>query len=309
MKKSVIYFLIFFCLNGLVTAQVEGQKPATFKVEDIYFGAISFAQNYSYAGTDDFKLLAPSSTILNRDLSGYSNNHYFSGSVGNGFSAMVGFKGLNKKTNQYRTDRIYRLGIQATGIDVISQSLSKIDRVALDTLYSPITNSSYYIDSIYAHGINMTHSVSIAALDASVIFRTKPERRFKIYGGFGLVAGARLNATTAVFESRSKYIETYASNGDMVDETNRNYSDQNRETHRNKNGAYAAVYIPMGYTFRLGNKREFWKRLHIAGEFRPQILFTGLSELNSQVSSSLSTTGGFRYILGDVQQNQNYPIK
>ena len=143
----------------------------------------------------------------------------------------------------------------------------------------------------------MAQRANVVAIDVSVIFRTKPDKRFKLYAGIGVTVGGRINATTTVSEYKSSSIETNTEGGNV--ESHQNYSENESitETYRNRGSVYAAIYMPIGYTFRMGNKRDFWKRLHLMGEIRPQLSVAGIPEIRTELATAITTVGGFRYIL------------
>ena len=143
----------------------------------------------------------------------------------------------------------------------------------------------------------MSQTATVVALDASVIFRTKPDKRLKLYGGIGISIGGKFNVTTSITERGSEGISTTTSRDDYEFESEMERDDPIVETYDNKGSIYSALYLPMGYTFRLGNKREFWKRLHLMGEIRPQLSIAGIPEIRTEVTTAITTVGGFRYLL------------
>jgi hypothetical protein len=47
------------------------------------------------------------------------------------------------------------------------------------------------------------------------------------------------------------------------------------------------AYLPLGVDFRIGNKRDFWKRIHLFYEARPSINMTAIPELRTITNASI----------------------
>src|SRR5690606_33840629 len=132
-----------------------------------------------------------------------------------------------------------------------------------DTLTSSQTGQVVYIDSVYTQNYSMDYVSEQLRLDGSVIFRTNPEGRWSLYAGIGFTVGLSVNATTEIYYSKYGRIETRYPNGQTSHSYQYYYPGSyisKTETFRNKTNFSVSPYIPMGVDFRIGKKREFWKR-------------------------------------------------
>ena len=66
------------------------------------------------------------------------------------------------------------------------------------------------------------------------------------------------------------------------------------ERNINKNTYGYATYLPMGVDFRIGNKREFFKQLHVFYEARPFVNYTYIPELGGINSVGIKSALGLR---------------
>jgi hypothetical protein len=65
----------------------------------------------------------------------------------------------------------------------------------------------------------------------------------------------------------------------------------------NKNNFGFSAYIPLGINLRLGNKIEFWKKVNLFYEIRPNINITYVPELRTVTNAFLQVGCGFRITL------------
>lgn len=199
-----------------------------------------------------------------------------------GLNANVGLSMLNKETDTYRNNMILRLGIQAHISHISGDFGYQEQRYRLDTLSSAIDGGELYIDSLFVHTTNIVQEANMLNLDVAVIFQTDREKQWSIYGGGGLLLGVSVNASTIINEqlySRYEYSGKYAQNEvnsfSILDWKN-NYS-----RFDNKMNLNGILYLPLGVDMRLGNHKDFWKRLHLFYEFRPELGFHYAPETGS----------------------------
>lgn len=265
------------------------------KAKDLTVSQILSSEANYFATLQDFKKLAPNSQTLNQDFSGFysSNSNYIN--IGGGLSALLGFSIYNKKRAAYLPNCTLRLGFQGYSVSQLSQGFIKENTVALDTLYSASTQTTVYIDSNYHHYINLSKNATNLALDFSVIFNSNPERRFQLHGGIGLTTGAAIASNTSVYESESTKLIVRTQ--DSYYSGNSNFSsDYTQENYRNKTGLVGSIYFPLGYNFRLSNKREHLKNIYLFGEIRPAVSITQIPELFVNVNTSFSGIFGVRFV-------------
>jgi hypothetical protein len=140
----------------------------------------------------------------------------------------------------------------------------------------------------------MSKSATNLALDLSLIYNSNPERRFQIHGGIGLNVGAAIASRTNIDEFETSKINVRANGAQVYG--NNNYNNAFAlEAYRNKTGILGAVYFPIGYNFRLSNKKEFLKNIFLFGEFRPAVSITHIPELFVNVNANFSGLFGIKF--------------
>jgi len=241
-----------------------------------------YAQAQQYGTIDEFKQLAPGSTILKADFTGYNQAGTSWSNINGQFSANVGFRFSNKSKTAYRPNPILRLGFSYMNVTDLSNNLTNTREFRSDTLVSITNGSMYYMDSVITRNYNMRHNSDQIRLDVALVYRTNPKARWQFYGGMGLTAGISLNSNTSI---------EYAINNTVQDDSDQeeyyypffyynteDFTYQN-EYYRNSLDFGMSVYTPLGLDFRMGKKREFWKRVHLFYEIRPGVAFSNIGDL------------------------------
>lgn len=134
-------------------------------------------------------------------------------------------------------------------------------------------------------------------LDASLIFKSRPEKRFVFYSGIGLTAAKSISATTSVYYSYYSRLD-YKSEDDLF----KNYRpevdrySETEESKANGNASFAA-YIPLGLDFTIGKRNKWLRRAHLFYEIRGSYYTVIVGNYGAENSTLLSTGLGFRYSL------------
>jgi len=293
---NILSALVSLTVSFSVFGQEE--QPKTIKrinVQDIYIQTGLFSERNTNGTLTDFKSLAPQSVILNSNMTDFSPSGGFSLTSNMMFSVMLGLQFSDKQKANYRANPLLRLGISYFSGTTLTGGLYKEDRKPYDTLTSAQTGQTVYIDSVNTKNYSMNYSSEQLRFDGSVIFRTNSKARWSIFTGLGITAGLSINANTDIYYSNSGRAETRYPNG------NTSYSygyagsgNYKTEKFRNKNNFGASIYIPMGVDFRIGKKREFWKRTHLFYELRPGINITSIPELRAITNASVQHGLGLR---------------
>lgn len=236
---------------------------------------------------DDFKILAPNSSILAMDFSQYNPQGFPTYltpgmNMSSSYSLQLGLQcaKMPKVT--------YRLGItHISNEGVISASGVYSQSFPYDTLTSSQTGDQTFLDSTNTKYYFMNHSNQQIRLDGAMIFRMFPEKRWSIHTGLGASIGMSYQSNTIIgyWESSSMY--SYSGNY---------YFDQNgeRESYKNKNSIGASLYIPFGIDFGIGKKREFWMPFHLYAETRPSLNINSINGIGTSFSPGMSSTLGLR---------------
>ena len=290
--KSIIACSLLFA--ALAANAQESKKLKRINVNEFYLFTGS-SNVWSNNGTlEDFKALAPQSTLLNSDFSKFntgSGQHYSNIAM---FSTMIGIQFRDKEKKQYRSNPQLRAGISYFNNASMSRWMSTDERIPIDTLVSAKTNQTAYIDSVHSEKYGMRYSSQQLSLDLSLIFRTNPEARWSLYAGIGIIAGISINSNTDIYYSNSYSIDSYFETGNAPfgyrnshSEYNHSRSEYISESFQNKNNTIFGAYLPLGVDFRIGNKKDFWKRIHLFYEARPSINMTTIPELRTYTNASI----------------------
>ena len=233
---------------------------------------------------DDFKIIAPNSSILLTDFSQYNQQGYASfRTPGNNFSSNYSLQlGLQCAKMPKVT---FRVGIaHVSNEGALSAFGSYSQSFPYDTLTSSQTGEQTFLDSTNSKYYNMNHSNQQIRLDGAMIFRMFPEKRWSIHTGLGASLGMSYQSNTEI-----RYWEsTSISSGDYYEENGVS------ETFKNKNSLGASLYIPFGVDFGIGKKREFWMPFHLYAETRPSLNINSINGVGTTFSPGMSSAVGLR---------------
>jgi opacity protein-like surface antigen len=293
---NVKHTLSALLLAGLATSTLAQEKEEPVKrvrVTDFYLtSGLVFGSSQSWNITD-FQNLAPNSTLLNQDFSGYNpgmsddKGMPFDMNTNQQITMMIGMNFSDKNKTEIKGNPHFRVGVTYRNGSLVSGDLSRIDRFTFDTLTSS-GGSAYSVDSVFHNSYKMNYSTQQLHLDASLVFRTSPERRASLFGGIGVMAGMGINSRTTInYKQHQGTIVNYPSyqsddfgmkdNGEVIKDS---------ESIKNKAAFGFNVYVPMGLDLRLCNKNEFWKRVHLSLEMRPGLSMVSSPELGLLTSFS-----------------------
>jgi hypothetical protein len=295
---NIIKFAWAIILLTLTISAFGQDQPKEVKkigIHDFFIYTGVSSTYYNSPTLSEFQSLAPQSELLDKNFSNYSSYLGSSGTSSGTFSAMVGLQFRDKQKTSYKKSPLLRLGLSYFSTSTISGGLYKTDRQAFDTLTSSQSGQLAFVDSIYSNNYSMNYSSDQLRFDASLIFRTNPEARWSIYSGIGISTGFSINAYTDIYYGNFSTTETTYANGSTSISYNTNGEDnQQSERFKNKTNFGASTYIPMGLDFRLANKGEFGRRIHLFYEIRPSLTFTSIPELSTYANVGIHQGLGLR---------------
>jgi hypothetical protein len=297
-NKVVVAFIMTF-VSICAFAKIENTKPVKkIKLKDLSIHQGLFIEWNKLGSIADFKTLAPQSVLLKTPTDDFMQGSGTSTSGNTAFSFLLGFQLLDKQKNSYKSNPYLRLGVSYYSITSITTFATKDERRTVDTLTSAQTGKTIYIDSLTTQILNLNYTTSQLRFDGSLLMKTNLEKRWLVYTGIGLTAGLSLNATTEIYYNKYYGSQTIdAKDGGLLTFDYSYTSNTKSEKFKNRPTLGGSVYIPIGVTFRLGNKRAFWKHTHLYYEFRPGMNITNIPALRTIANTSLHHGLGLRWAL------------
>ena len=116
-----------------------------------------------------------------------------------------------------------------------------------------------------------------------------------MFTGVGFTAGMGTNAHTFISYQSSKHIDKTTDGTSSVWEYLPDEDKYESESFDNKNNMGISVFIPIGVDFRIGQKRKFWRKVHVCYEMRPGANFMFIPELRTIKSAGVQNSLGFKY--------------
>ncbi len=266
-----------------------GTAQAQISINEIYLQSGAFF-GQTKGSLADFQTLAPSSSILQQDLSAYQSSPIYSFNLpGQSQTLSLGLK-LAKLPNA-----TLRLGLMHTGQrNALSAGGSYTETFRIDTLTSSQSGEQFFIDSFSTHSYHANYTQEQLRLDASLIFRYKADKRWSFFGGIGANFGLSYNAATTIHHRVSPYGDYYGY-GFFNDIMFNDFGTHETETFENKGGFGLGVYAPLGIDFQVGKKREFWKPMHLYMELRPGFNVNQIAGLGTTFSAGNFSNVGIRF--------------
>ena len=267
--------------------QEQQFKPIKkFCIQDVYIHTGLFVERNPSGNLADFKTLAPKSNLLNGNFTNFNTNNGISMNSNTMFSILIGIKFSDKKKTSYKSNPLLRVGFSYFSGTSLTGYLYKETRKTYDTLTSSQTGQNIYIDSLTVQAYGMNYSSQQLRFDGSVIFRSDPTARWSLFIGIGITTGISINAKTQIYYSKYSRVENQYFNNNSTSFPSSGSGDYKSENFKQKNNFGASAFIPLGIDFRIGRKREFWKRTHLFYELRPGINITSIPELRTIINPS-----------------------
>jgi hypothetical protein len=284
---------ILACLlwASLSFVQAQDTPKGRLYLSDLYIQTGLISQNDVSLSLADYRNLAPQSVLLNRDLSEYQGASSFRHYGGRRttaplFSMLVGINFREKPNWQLR------VGFTQFGESLGNFYLNKTVRTPHDTLVSTQTGSMTFLDSVDSKSYSMQHIRQQMRLEASLIYRTNPEKRWSFYAGIGASLNLQLNGKTQIWYYEHNVLETRATNGNyyVYERSYQNFrhnSNDKSEEFAHKSSLGFTLFAPIGLDFRVGKKHPIWSKVHLFAEIRPSITFSRIDK-----NYKFSTIGG-----------------
>jgi hypothetical protein len=296
MKKSTLIF-ISLIISCFVYCQTENTKGVM--IHDI--SAFSGMQGSpTYTGTlTDFIKLAPNSAMLNNDFTGFlfSDNYNGPPNSNTAFNINMGFLFYNCEKKEFKANPKLNVGLAYNKSNYLSFYSSKEEIYRFDTLSSASSSYEVYMDTVVNASYEMSYYFEQLGINSSLIFATNPESRWSIYAGVGVTAAVSLKSNTDIsYYSSSAIVSTIPASNYSSARTVRNSikSDYSNEFTPTKTNVSFFGYIPLGLDFRIGKKKEFWKKMHLAIELQPGIVVDCIPELGNKTYGMLKSGFGLR---------------
>jgi hypothetical protein len=277
---------------ALPTAQ---PKPkGRLQLADLYIQTGMFHYIEAPLGLADYRLLAPNSVLLKQDFSSYNNPNYPLTVSSGHFSMLAGINFREKPNWQLR------VGFSQSSEYLSNLNLYKWVNKPYDTLTSAQTGQQILVDSVYRTSYHFRHERQMMRVEASLIYRTNPERRWGFYAGIGVSVNLSLNSKTTITEYQDAYTEqkTNAYNTPRYFSYISTELNNKTEQFTNKNSVGYSFFTPLGVDFRVGKKHPLWSRVHLTYEIRPMVQVSSVNGLQKFSDFALQHNIGLRLRLG-----------
>ena len=284
--KKFTWILIFLPFAAFMQETNETPK-LTFKSISILGGASDYN---TVSSLSDFKKLATESQFVNTDFSAFGSGKNREKDA-NFTTVYFNFSLNSDKKFFASSEQSLRFGISFGESTPLSKSYSNKENYRVDTLVSNQNGDEVFIDSIHQEHYRFKYNQQQVYLSSAYLIHTNSGSRFSFYAGLEMGFGVTLNANTEISYSAYNYIENYYNKGAK---DSKEYV-RKTESFRNKSSFMALASIPLGIDFRFGNRRAFWKRLHLIAEYRPSIYFVSIPEIGTISGTSYIGSGGLRF--------------
>lgn len=214
------------------------------------------------------------------------------------FNIQLGWTPMVAGSSEKSKHRNWRVGLMAQGFQSSLYSNVNENTFRVDTLYQGSTGSIYgFLDSTERYMSNGYYRATSIKADIAHIWSTDNTKRFNLFAGLGMNAGLNIAPKTEIFSNRWSESVLRDANGEVI-RSNGSYNsnwDFERETFQNKTGFASTAYIPMGLDFRVGNKREYLKNLHLFSEIRPALNVVVVPETRTYIFPTIQSTIGVKW--------------
>ncbi len=289
MKHSLLLFILsFLCIKG--TAQGESVKVSNIIVT---YGTSNV--NYDRMSVDDFLKLAPEGMDYVFDHEDMNEDYFGGRASSESFTALLGLRFKDENGQGYSTNPTLRIGVSYHRYSDLQMQLYNSETYVIDTLVSNQTGEEFPVDSTYYKNVYADYSTQQVRLDASMIYRTKPEARLSLYGGIGFSAGISFGNETNVNRN-----ETANWTNPEINAPSNYESKGERGVFSNEEGYIFSGYIPLGIDYRLAKEHPLWSNISVICEMRPSLELIDIPELKTYVDGDFQVQFGFRMNVADI---------
>lgn len=296
MRPIILTFIALTGFSSFIRAQ-QLKSPA-WRVSDFQFSMGTEVANTSpIIRPVEIANFAPGSQFIVPGQAGFYSDGWIPAWSSSLLTLQIGLHPADKVSGEVKKNRTLRLGLTAQGIKTQIYSSMMDRRFRMDTLLNSSSSSLFgYLDSVYHHDVYADYSGTAIKLEASFVYSTDPERRFSLYGGAGVNAGALINTRTDVSSTEWSTREITDSRGYLISDEWYQADElrSKEENYRNKSGWSASLFIPLGVDLRLGKKKDFWNQLHLFTEMRPSLTMLSMPETKTYVVPGIQNTAGFK---------------
>lgn len=293
MKKQLIFLPFIMFLMNANTSQCQEIKRINISEFYLIPSTIIFSPNS--LNIIEIERLAKNSSLLSNtnNFAGFDNNSYNGMNGNTSFSLLLGFNISDKGKSEILNNPHFRLGFTYGKNSLVSGFFSNEQIFIVDTLISQNSNRETFVDSTVTDNYFVNYETENIRIDASVLFRRNPEKRWSVFVGMGIMAGFSVQANTQInYQRYSRFNYRYENTSNRINDEILEY---NNEKFENKTSFSLAAYVPFGVNFRIGNKREFWKHTHLYYEMRPGLMFTDIPEIGSFTNTFLQQGFGLKF--------------
>jgi len=266
-------------------------------------GQIGFYYQRYNCNLEDFKILAPSSTLLedarSENLEYHTVNDIKSDDAiipnsGSTLTIKLGINFLNRKKKKYSNVQL-RAGLTYFTNNIFSYELYETEQIRYDTVGTG--SSAVYMDSLIKTQYQFHHDWKQLNCDVSLIFSMHPKGFISFGTGVGISSGVTFNATTSI-----QFIKSSNRLGTSESEPTYYMWDENGESHsekfENKNGINCFIYVPLEVNINFRSKNHpFWRRIHFYSGVMPGLSIVTLPGHNTISGYQVPIMAGLRVSL------------
>ncbi|GEM_PF-3009427 len=269
MKSIITLLAISLLLSAQSTAQQNEIQRNTWRLSNVYLSTGINSFKGRAADISELRLLAPSSSILQSDLSDYSGIAIYYSLPYADFGAAAGFRMRQAGDKKHIKGPEFRVGINMGTAGLLYSSFYKEERVPVDTLYSGRTGEAFPVDSVSYRSVSIDLLRKYLSADFSVIFRSKNLLGFSLFAGLGIRSGYSYENQLRVRSNSSSRLESIAPfNGQEVFAFHPSEYKVDEESFPVANSFSFALYIPAGVNVRLSSRSAVLSRVNLFYEMQ-----------------------------------------
>jgi len=282
MKRAITSFLlILFLSSQSITAQENMIQKGTFALRNVYLSTGALNIGGRSASLSELRNLAPSSSILQSDLSGYEGNIFYSERPALNVGLAAGFRFRYRDREKDLSGPEFRIGLNTGGVSLLFSSFSKTDRVPVDTLYSNRTGEAFPVDSVSYHSVSIDLLRKYLNADIAVIFRSKNFLGLSIFGGLGVQSGYSFENVLRVRSLSSSRLESVSPfNGQEVLSFHSSYRYKEEQLSTSNTFSFG-IYIPAGLNVRLSSQSSLLQMVNFYYEVRLGYYYYSLPDVRN----------------------------
>lgn len=286
-------------LSMFINAQEMSPPKKRIRIESLEVGTSTFWTRGATLNFDDINRLVGENDFAALDFDGFSMSQSCCDFQNSAVSFGLNLSLKNRAENSFLANPLLRLNVSYHSGFYSSVRFEKRESVTFDTVYVTFQGETqkHPVDSVQIDTHNFWATSERMRLNASMIWRTDPSKRWHFYTGVGFGFGLGFNSKV----TSQRWIRHEILQSGTIVTPGFNFTFQDpaavQTSFRAANPFDVSLFLPIGLDFQCFKHGRVLSRLHWFVDATPSIWFSFYPKLHPKVHPGVMGTTGLRILI------------